>query len=105
MTDEEIDMKRGFVFPERPVQVLEGLDNYGKPKQLFANRLAKMTDPQLFSQTEQDIWLSAYASNNQRSDYHWHAKACWAESERRDPGVRGIYKRAYENAKRSAGHD
>lgn len=90
-----------MLFPDRPVQVLEGLDNDKKPRQAYADRLSAMTEIELFKETEQAIWLSAYANNNPRSDYHWHASACWGEAERRDPGERRIYKRAFECARGS----
>lgn len=43
------------------------------------------------------IWLSAYANNNPRSDYHWQADACYDEAARR--GKPELYVQAYEKAK------
>ena len=62
---------------------LEGTDNYGKPRQDYADRLAKMDEAALLKEAEQAIWLSAYAANNPRSDYHWWCAATYAESVRR----------------------
>jgi hypothetical protein len=47
-------------------------------------------------QAEQDIWLSAYANNNPRSDYHWQADTCRKEAQRR--GHPELYERAYRQA-------
>lgn len=40
------------------------------------------------------IWLSAYASNNPRSDYHWQCDACYDECKKR--GKEDIYNRAHK---------
>jgi len=42
-----------------------------------------MDDTQLFDECKDKIWLSAYANNNPRSDYHWHVDACYDECVRR----------------------
>ena len=55
---------------------LPGNDNYSKPRQNYADRISAMTDEELLKETESTIWLSAYANNNPRSDYHWQADAC-----------------------------
>lgn len=75
---------------------LEGKDNYGNPRQNFADKLAKATDEEFVDQAETCIWLSAYASNNPRSDYHWQADACYLEAGRR--GNPELYQRAWERA-------
>lgn len=75
---------------------LNGKDNYGKPRQDFADRLAKMTDDQFLDEANQSIWLSAYANNNPRSDYHWHADACYDEAQRR--GKPELYSIAFKRA-------
>lgn len=72
-----------------------GKDNYGKPKVDYLNRIAAMDDDELYKETEMKIWLSAYANNNPRSDYHWHADACYDECEKRKKPE--IYKRAYDH--------
>lgn len=56
---------------------LDGKDNYGKPKQIYVDKILAMTDEQLFAETKQMIWLSAYANNNPKSDYHWQVDACY----------------------------
>jgi len=48
-----------------------GNDNYDKPRTEYLARLQAMTDAELRDETEHMIWLSAYAANNPRSDYHW----------------------------------
>ena len=60
-----------------------GKDNYGNPKQAYLDKLANMDDKQLREACNQMIWLSAYANNNPRSDYHWKCDACYDECQRR----------------------
>ena len=81
---------------------LTGKDNGGKPRQLFAEKIAALDDDGFIKEAADRIWLSAYADNNPRSDYHWQADACYDEAKRR--GNDGLYKTAYERAKRAAGH-
>lgn len=57
-----------------------------------------MDDAALEKECERKIWLSAYAGNNPRSDYHWQADALYAECERREKG--DIYERAYKAVER-----
>jgi hypothetical protein len=75
---------------------LIGKDNYGKPRQDFADCIATMDDTAFVEKAEQYIWLSAYASNNPRSDYHWMATATYNEAERR--GKPELYNRAWKRA-------
>lgn len=77
---------------------LEGRDNRGLPRQLFADKIAIMTEAEFLKEAEQRIWLSAYANNNLRSDYHWQADACYAEAQRR--GKPELYHKAWERASR-----
>lgn len=78
-----------------------GNDNYGKPRQEYVDRIAGMDDADLLHETEQKIWLSAFAANNPRSDYHWHVSACYAEWVKR--GKEDQYTVAYNAARESAG--
>ena len=80
--------------------VLEGRDNYGRPRQAFADQIAALSDEEVVKLTEQKIWLSAFANNNPRSDYHWQADACYSEAKRR--GKPELYQSAWEQAVRSA---
>ena len=73
-----------------------GNDNGGDPKQLYVDGLVAMTDDALLAECESEIWLSSFAANNPRSDYHWHVSALYAECERR--GKLDIYKRGYYGA-------
>lgn len=77
-----------------------GNDNYGKPKSEYLDRLKGMDDAALEEEAKKLIWLSAYAHNNPRSDYHWQADAIYDECERRGRG--DIYKRAYDANVRAA---
>ena len=78
-----------------------GKDNYGKPKSEYIAKIAAMSDEQLQSECESKIWLSAYANNNPRSDYHWHVDACYDECAKRGKG--DIYKNAYKSVEASVG--
>lgn len=62
---------------------IEGKDNNGNPRQDYADCIAGMDDEKFFEECKLKIWLSAYAGNNPRSDYHWHADACHDEAKRR----------------------
>ena len=72
----------------------KGKDNYGSPKSEYVQRIGKMTYEQLMKETESKIWLSAYANNNPRSDYHWHVDALYDEWVDRD-GNDTNYAKAY----------
>ena len=61
-----------------------GNDNYGIPKSVYLLKLQEMDDDLLREDCERYIWLSAYADNNPRSDYHWQCDACYDEAKRRD---------------------
>ena len=78
---------------------LEGTDNYGAPRQHFADTLAESDEEQFLRIAEDYIWLSAYADNNPRSDYHWKCDACYAEAKRR--GKPELYDRAWKRASQS----
>lgn len=65
----------------------------------YARRIVAMDDAALSKETEQKIWLSAYANNNPRSDYHWHADYCYDEWKRR--GKPEGYQAAFDAAKAS----
>lgn len=54
-----------------------GKDNYGHPKSEYLTKLKEMSDYELYETTKDLIWLSAYANNNPRSDYHWKCDACY----------------------------
>ena len=73
-----------------------GYDNSGNPKANYLARIAGMNETQLAEETALKIWLSAFASNNPRSDYHWHCDACYDECQRRGRG--DIYTTAHAKA-------
>jgi len=72
----------------------DGKDNYGKPKSEYLDKLVAMDDKELRDACEQMIWLSAYANNNPRSDYHWQCDACYDECHNRNKDY--IYERAHK---------
>jgi hypothetical protein len=63
---------------------IPGRSNYGTPRQEYADKLVIMTDTELFNNCKEFTWLSAYATNNKQSDYHWMWDACILECCRRD---------------------
>lgn len=73
----------------------KGDDNSGKPKTEYLKKMVLMTDEELRKECESKIWLSAYASNNHRSDYHWHCDCCYDECKRR--GKDDIYNKAHKS--------
>jgi len=75
---------------------LEGKNNYGKPKQDFADELAAASDEEYLKIAEEYIWLSAWAANNRRSDYHWMCDATYDEAKRR--GKPELYGQAHKMA-------
>jgi hypothetical protein len=81
------------------MMALVGNDNHGKPKQDYADSLEAMSEVGFLKAAVQAIWLSAYASNNPRSDYHWQADACYDEAVRR--GRPELYSQAHAAASNS----
>ena len=49
----------------------------------YKAKLQAMTDEDLFKETKDKIWFSAYAANNPTSCYHWQCDATYEEWERR----------------------
>ena len=76
------------------------LNSHGD-KSAWQEKLAAMTDEELFKHCEKHIWLSAYAANNPRSDYHFLCDAGYGECARR--GNPEIYDKAHEQASGSVG--
>lgn len=76
--------------------------NSGETKSEWREKLAAMTEDELYKHCEEYIWLSAYANNNPRSDYHFLADAGYEECHRREK--MDLYKRAYNAARASAGY-
>jgi hypothetical protein len=72
---------------------IPGKSNDGPLRQEYADKLALMTEAEFLEACKKYIWLSAYANNNPRSDYHWMADACSLEAWRRDR--EDIYNAAY----------
>lgn len=71
-----------------------GNDNYGRLRQDYILSLTTMTPEELFNETKDKMWLSAYANNNPKSDYHWQHEGCYDEWVRR--GNREEYGRAFK---------
>lgn len=91
MTEEQITAAVNVLIKARSYT---GNDNSGKPKSDYLKKIILMSDEELSKECESKIWLSAYADNNPRSDYHWHCSSCYDECERRGKG--NIYTRAHK---------
>ena len=88
---------------EETIARFPGKDNYGKPREDYIRNVFGMSDKELFEECEKIIWLSAYASNNPRSDYHWQCDVCYAAASARNRT--DIYSKAHAEAVKSAsGH-
>lgn len=77
--------------------IIPGKDNNGKPRQDFADKIAALDEAAFLKDAEKYIWLSAYANNNARSDYHWMADAFYDEAKRR--GQPELYQQALSAAR------
>jgi len=73
---------------------MKDTDNYGKPKSDYLAKIQSWDDDTLFNETKDKIWLSAYAQNNPRSDYHWQDDAIYDEWNKRNK--LGEYSKAYK---------
>ena len=79
-----------------------GKNNSGKPKADFVRSLFAMTNEELYEACKQYIWLSAYAGNNPRSDFHWMCDACYDAAKARDESA-AIYSEAYNSVSKELG--
>lgn len=77
-------------------------DNQGNPRRHYYDRIAGMADTELFKETKDKIWLSADASNNPRSDYHWQVDGCYDEWAKRRKASR--YSLAHRHVMRAEGY-
>lgn len=84
---------------ENGTLTIPGQSNDGPPRQEYADKLATMTDNEFFEACKKYIWLSAYANNNPRSDYHWMADACSLESNRRNR--EDLYQKAFNEVSKN----
>ena len=101
MTEPEIELPQEVLdYPD-----FQGNDNNKKPRLDYVKKVFGMTREQLLKEAEQKIWLSAYANNNPRSDYHWHVSACYDACKKFSdhPDKNPLYSEAYEAARASAG--
>lgn len=94
MTPEEIQKIAEQLQQKSIRQTYTGVDNYKTPKIEYLKKIVSMTDDKLLKECKDKIWLSAYANNNPRSDYHWHVDACYDECTRRNR--KDIYEKAYK---------
>lgn len=64
-----------------------------KLRQEWNEKIAAMTEAELFLACKEYIWLSAYANNNPRSNFHWKCDATYDECKRRNKSE--IYSKAH----------
>lgn len=69
----------------------------------YAEKLTAMTDDELVSAVDRQVWLSAFASNNPRAPAHWKSDLTHAEAKRR--GKPWLYQRGWNKAYVSCGHE
>lgn len=62
--------------------------------QNFLKEIENLTDEELQDKCEHYIWMSGYAANNQRSNYHRMVDALYSKCSRE--GKVNIYKAAYK---------
>ena len=67
----------------------------------YRARIAGLDDAAFEEEAKSKIWLSAYAANNPKSDYHWHCDLCYDESVRRGGEKAPIYSAAHKRASSS----
>jgi hypothetical protein len=79
---------------EEAIEKYPGKTNYGKPKADYIRKVFAMTEVELLKECQDKIWLSAYAANNPRSDYHFMCDVCYDASFARD-GKAAIYAKAH----------
>lgn len=85
------------------MSALPAKDNSGRPTSEYVAKIAALDDDGFVKEVAHRCWLSAYAANNPRSDYHWQADACYDEAERRQKPW--LYQRGWNNAYRQAGYE
>lgn len=78
-------------------------DNYGRPSSEYVAKVSSMDDDALVGEVANKVYLSAYAANNPRSDYHWHADVLYDEARRREKPW--LYQRGWNQAYRLAGYE
>ena len=69
----------------------------------FRTELEAMNDDDLTGRVEHFVWLSAFASNNPRSDYHPKCDATYDECNRRKKPW--LYQRGWNRAFASSGYE
>lgn len=60
----------------------------------YVKTIAEYSNSKLYDTCKDTIWLSAYATNNPASDFHWMCDACYEECKKR--GVLELYNKAHE---------
>jgi hypothetical protein len=65
----------------------------------YVEKLRQKNDGDFYEECKNAVWLSAYANNNPRSDFHFMCDACYDESKKRDDGK--TYERAHKAISRS----
>lgn len=82
---------------------LSNPDNAAAKQREYVRKLTAMNDDELYDECRSKIWLSAFASNNPRSCYHWQCDACYDECQRRGK-VDEIYSKAHKDEMKAQGY-
>lgn len=78
-----------------------GKDNYGVLKSVYLQKVINTPEADLPKLCYDAIWLSAYANNNPRSDFHWQVDAVFEILQSR--GLSEIYSDAHKKCVRDNG--
>jgi hypothetical protein len=78
-------------------------DNAPAKKEAYKASLMTLADENLYEECRSKIWLSAYASNNPNSCYHWQCDYCYDESSRRGK-IEEIYSKAHRDEMKANGY-
>lgn len=70
----------------------------------YRKKLTGLSEEDYLTEAKDKVWLSAYANNNPRSDYHWMCDLCYDEAVRRGGKDAPLYDKAHKAAMRSAGY-
>ncbi len=77
-------------------------DNAPEKQAEYKAKIEGMSEKELYDECRSKIWLSAYASNNPISCYHWQCDYCYDECARR--GNPELYSKAHKAEMSAAGY-
>ncbi len=95
---------------KRDREQLTRINSHRKPDDLkaaytgYRATIAGFNDADFLKEAKDKVWLSAYASNNPRSDYHWQCDLCYDEAVRRGGVDAPLYNKAHKAVMQEAGY-